>query len=66
MADARHQYIERFYEALGAEVTPKYSEEYTAVDWYDTSKSKCLDYQHTTFNVLEEKLRAIGTEYGLR
>jgi nucleoside-diphosphate-sugar epimerase len=61
-----HEYIERFYAALGAEVDPKFSDVYTAVDWYDTRKSRCLDYQKTSFRQLEEKLKALGEEYGLR
>ncbi len=61
-----HQYIERFYEALGVEVNPKYSEEYTAVHWYDTSKGRRINYQNTPFELFEERLKAIGTEYGLR
>jgi hypothetical protein len=61
-----HEYIERFYAALGTEVDPKFSDIFTAVDWYDTGKSKCLDYQNTSFHQLEEKLKALGEEYGLR
>jgi nucleoside-diphosphate-sugar epimerase len=61
-----HEYIHRFYMALGAEVNPKFSDVFTAVDWYDTNKSSCLNYQKTSFNQLEEKLKALGEEYGLR
>ncbi len=61
-----HEYIERFYAALGTEVKPKFSDMFTAVDWYDTSKSRCLNYQKTSFHQLEEKLKALGEEYGLR
>jgi nucleoside-diphosphate-sugar epimerase len=61
-----HQYIESFYEALGADVTPKYSEANTAVDWYDTRKGMRLNYQRTTFDELKKKLNLIGEEYGLR
>lgn len=60
------EYVDRFYAALGAEVDPRYSDEYTAVDWYDTSRSKRLDYQRTSFRQLEERLKALGEEYGLR
>ncbi len=61
-----HEYIERFYTALGTEVDPKFSDVFTAVDWYDTSKSRCLNYQNTSVHQLEEKLKALGEEYGLR
>ena len=61
-----HQYIERFYKALGVEVDPKYSDKYTAVDWYDTSKGRWLNYQNTPFEVFEERLKTVGAEYGLR
>jgi nucleoside-diphosphate-sugar epimerase len=60
------EYVDRFYAALGAEVDPKYSDEYTAVDWYDTAKSKRFAYQRTSFTQLEERLKALGEEYGLR
>lgn len=60
------EYIERFYGALGVEVEPTYSTEYTAVDWYDTEKSKGLGYQRTSFIQLEEKLVALGEELELR
>jgi nucleoside-diphosphate-sugar epimerase len=60
------EYVDKFYTALGAEVEPKYSDEFTAVDWYDTSKSRRLGYQRTSFHQLEEKLKAVGEEYGLR
>jgi nucleoside-diphosphate-sugar epimerase len=60
------EYIDRFYNALGAEVEATYSEEYTAVDWYDTEKSKYLGYQQTSFNQFLEKLVELGEEMGLR
>ncbi len=60
------EYINRFYAALGVEVEPNYPEEYTDVDWYDTSKSKHLGYQRTSFNMFEKKLELIGEEMGLR
>jgi UDP-glucose 4-epimerase len=60
------EYVDRFYSALGTEVDPKYSDEFTAVDWYDTRKSKRLGYKRTSFHKLEEKLKAVGEEYGLR
>ncbi|MCX6655229.1 MAG: NAD(P)-dependent oxidoreductase [Candidatus Bathyarchaeota archaeon] len=61
-----HEYVDRFYTALGGEVDPKYSDEFTAVDWYNTRKSRRLGYQRTPFNQLEEKLKELGEEYGLR
>ena len=61
-----HQYIEGFYKALGVEVDPKYSEKYTAVDWYNTSKGRRINYQSTTFEAFEEKLKTIGADYGLK
>lgn len=60
------EYLSRFYSALGVEVEPKYPEEYTAIDWYDTSKSRHLRYQRTSFNQFEERLVVIGEELGLR
>jgi nucleoside-diphosphate-sugar epimerase len=60
------EYIERFYEALGVEVEPRFSEEYTGADWYDTSSGRFLGYQRLTFNGLLERLRALGEELGLR
>jgi nucleoside-diphosphate-sugar epimerase len=60
------EYIKRFYDALGVDVEPVFSEEYTAVDWYDTEKGKHLGYQRTSFNKLEKKLEALGEELGLR
>jgi nucleoside-diphosphate-sugar epimerase len=60
------EYIDSFYDALGVEVEANYPEEYTAVDWYDTEKSKCLDYQQTSFNQFIEKLVSLGEEMGLR
>ena len=60
------EYINRFYGSLGVEVDPVFSEEYTAVDWYDTKNGKHLGYQRTSFNRLEKKLEALGEEMGLR
>ncbi len=60
------EYIDRFYSALDVEVEPIFSEEYTAVDWYDTEKSAPLGYQRTSFNQLERKLEVLGEELGLR
>lgn len=60
------EYINRFYSALGVEVEPNFSQEYTAVDWYDTERSKKLGYQRTSFNKLEKKLEALSQELGLR
>ena len=60
------EYIERFYAALGVEVEPVFSDEYTAVDWYDTEKGAPLGYQRTSFNQLERKLEVLGEELELR
>jgi len=60
------EYLRRFYDALGVEVEPNYPLDYTAVDWYDTSKSRSLGYQRTSFNQFEKKLVTIGEELGLR
>jgi UDP-glucose 4-epimerase len=60
------EYVDRFYAALGADVNPRYSNEFTAVDWYDTSRSRRLAYQKTSFHQFEERLKALGEEYGLR
>jgi len=60
------EYIDRFYSALGVEVESVFSEEYTAVDWYDTEKSAPLGYQRTSFNQLERRLEVLGEELGLR
>jgi len=60
------EYIRRFYEALGVEVEPCFSEAYTALDWYDTAPSRLLGYQRSTLNGLEARLRAVGERLGLR
>ena len=60
------EYINRFYDALGADVEPNFSQEPTAVDWYDTTSSRYLGYQRTSFEMFEERLRAVGEAYGLR
>ena len=60
------EYIERFYDAFGVEVEPNFSEEYTAIDWYDTSRGLLLGYQRLTFNGFLGKLRTLGEKLGLR
>ena len=60
------KYIKRFYEALGVDIEPNFNEEYTALDWYDTSRSCFLGYQRTTFNQFLDRLRMLGEELGLR
>jgi nucleoside-diphosphate-sugar epimerase len=60
------EYISKFYEALGVDIDPTFSEKYTAIDWYDTSKSRFLGYQRTNFNDFLKKLRVLGEELGLR
>jgi len=60
------EYLTRFYGALGVEVEPIYPRSYTAVDWYDTSRSRHLGYQGTSFNTFEERLVTLGEELGLR
>ena len=60
------EYIKLFYEALGVEVEPRFSETCTALDWYDTSRGSFLEYQKTTLNGLLEKLVAVGERLGLR
>jgi nucleoside-diphosphate-sugar epimerase len=60
------EYINRFYDSLGVDVEPNFSEDYTAVDWYSTEKSKVFDYQRTSFMQFEERLEALGREMGLR
>ena len=60
------EYIERFYGALGVGVDPIFSEAYTALDWYDTSRSRFLDYQRTNFNGFLDRLKVLGEELGLR
>ena len=60
------KYIKWFYEALGLDVEPNFNEEYTALDWYDTSRSRFLGYQRTTFNQFLDRLRMLGEELGLR
>jgi len=59
------EYITRFYDALGVDVDAVFSEEYTAVDWYDTSKSLFLGYQRTSFNDFQRKLASVAEEFGL-
>ena len=60
------KYIKRFYEALGVYIEPNFNEEYTALDWYDTSRSRFLGYRRTTFNQFLDRLRMLGEELGLR
>jgi nucleoside-diphosphate-sugar epimerase len=60
------EYIEGFYRALGVDIEPRFSEVYTAIDWYDTSKGRFLGYQRVTFNGFIEKLRAVAEQLGLR
>jgi nucleoside-diphosphate-sugar epimerase len=60
------EYIERFYSALGVEVEPCFSDTFTAVDWYNTKRSKELCYHRTSFNKFEEKLKLLGEEMELR
>lgn len=60
------KYIDSFYDALGVEVEAIYSENFRALDWYDTNNSKYLDYQRTSFNQFLEKLIRLGEEMGLR
>ena len=59
------EFIDGFYGALGLEIEPTYSEEYTAVDWYDTSRSLFLGYQRTSFNEFQRKLGSVAEELGL-
>ena len=59
------EYIEAFYGALGIDVEPNYSENYTAVDWYDTSKGEFLGYQRSSFNDFKGKLNSVAEELGL-
>jgi nucleoside-diphosphate-sugar epimerase len=59
------EYLEGFYGALGVEVELNFSEEYTALDWYDTSKSLFLGYQKTSFNEFQRKLGLVAEELGL-
>ena len=60
------EYIRRFYDTLGVEVEPYFSEVYTALDWYDTSRSRFLGYQRATLNGLLERLKVVGERLGLR
>jgi nucleoside-diphosphate-sugar epimerase len=59
------EYLEGFYGALGVEVELNFSETYTAVDWYDTGKSRFLGYQRTSFNDFQRKLGSVAEELGL-
>jgi nucleoside-diphosphate-sugar epimerase len=59
------KFIDGFYAALGLEVKPTYSKIYTAVDWYDTSKSCFLGYQKTNFNDFQRKLGLVAEELDL-
>lgn len=60
------EYITRFYGALGVEIEPRFSGEFTALDWYDTSRSRFLGYQKITFNEFLTMLRSVGEQLGLR
>ena len=60
------EYIRSFYNALGVDVDSVFSEEYTALDWYDTSRSRFLGYQRTNFNDFLNRLKVLGEALGLR
>ena len=60
------EYITEFYGALGVEIEPRFSDEYTALDWYDTNRSRFLGYQKITFNEFLTMLRSVGEQLGLR
>ena len=60
------EYIGRFYDALGVEVEPRFSDEYTAVDWYDTGQGLSLEYKRSTFKGFLGMLMALGEQLGLR
>lgn len=60
------EYIKRFYDALGVEVEPHFSEDYTDLDWYDTSRSRFLNYQKVNFKGLLERLKVVAEQLGLR
>jgi len=59
------EYITGFYDALGLDVNPRYSKNYAAIDWYDTTRGQFLDYQRTSFNDFKEKLNSVAEELGL-
>ena len=59
------EYITKFYDALGVDVDAVFSEEHTAIDWYDTRKSHFLGYQRTSFNDFQRKLGSVAEELGL-
>jgi len=59
------EYIDSFYSALGVDVDSVFSDEYTAIDWYDTSRSAILDYQRVTFDKFLEKLKRVAIVLGL-
>jgi nucleoside-diphosphate-sugar epimerase len=59
-------YIRGFYDALGVEIEPNFSNEYTALDWYDTSRGRFLGYHRTTLSELYERLKSLGERLGLR
>lgn len=60
------KYIRSFYNALGVEVEPNFSKNYTDLDWYETNRSRFLNYQRTSFNDLLNRLRIVGEKLGLR
>ncbi len=60
------EYVGRFYAALGVEVEPNFSEDYTALDWYDADGGRFLGYQRVSFNDFLGKLHAVGEQLGLR
>ena len=60
------EFIRLFYEALGVEVEPCFSESYTALDWYDTWRSHLLCYLRANLNRLLDKLKLVGERLGLR
>jgi UDP-glucose 4-epimerase len=60
------EYIKRFYDSLGVDVNPIFPDNYTALDWYDTSLSAHLRYQRTSFNMFESILESKSSELGLK
>jgi nucleoside-diphosphate-sugar epimerase len=59
------EYVTKYYSALGVEVEPNFSETYTAIDWYDTSRGRFLGYQNINFNMLLEELKIVAERLGL-
>jgi nucleoside-diphosphate-sugar epimerase len=60
------EYINNFYTALGIDIEPTFSNDYSAIDWYDTKNSQFLNYQKTSFIDFQRQLNSVALDLGLK